>query len=102
MNYRRLIGKMESYRIRGSILSCVTEYLRKRTQVVIVNGTLSSSVPVVSGIPQGTVLGPLLFIIYINDLLDDIKSDGYLYADDTKLFHHISSQEDAITPTSTC
>ena len=48
------------------------------------------------GIPQGTVLGPSIFVIYINDLLDDITSDGLLFADDTKVFRKIVSREDAI------
>ena len=50
---------------------------------------------VVSGIPQGSVLGPLLFVIYINDILDNIDSDGLLFADDTKIFRCISSKQDA-------
>ena len=49
----------------------------------------------ISGIPQGTVLGPLLFVVYINDLLDNISSNGLMYADDTKIFREISSRADA-------
>ena len=61
----------------------------------MVNGVKSEIAPVISGIPQGTVLGPVLFVIYINDLLDNIKSDGLMFADDTKIFRHITSREDA-------
>ena len=51
----------------------------------------------ISGIPQGTVLGPLLFVIYINDLLDEINSNGFLFADDTKIFQQITSRHDALS-----
>ena len=49
-----------------------------------------------SGIPQGTVLGPLLLVVYINDILESITSDGFLFVDDTKLFRKITSKEDAL------
>ena len=52
--------------------------------------------PVISGIPQGTVLGPVLFVVYINDLLDDISSDGVMFADDTNVYRQIASLEDAL------
>ena len=63
-------------------------------QFVQINGKESSSLPVTSGIPQGSVLGPLLFVIYINDLPDKIKSTVYMYADDTKLYREIKSSDD--------
>ena len=93
--HRRLIGKMEAYGISGEILQWVKDYLHERTQTVLVNGEKSYTAPVLSGIPQGTCLGPLLFVIYINDLLDEIDSDGFLFADDTKIFRKIASQEDS-------
>ena len=67
-----------------------------RTQVVKVNGEESEAAPVLSGIPQGSVLGPLLFVIYINDLPECVTSDLYLFADDTKILKHITSEEDAL------
>ena len=93
--HRRLIGKMEAYGISGALLEWVKDYLHGRTQTVLVNGEKSYTTPVISGIPQGTCLGPLLFVIYINDLLDDIESDGFLFADDTKIFRKITSAEDS-------
>ena len=95
--HRRLLGKMEAYGISGTVLEWVRDYLNGRTQTVLVNGERSVTAPVISGIPQGTCLGPLLFVIYINDLLDDIESDGFLFADDTKIFRKITSPEDSIT-----
>ena len=92
--HKRLIGKLESYGISGCILDWVKDYLSGRTQTVLVNGEKSRTAPVISGIPQGTCLGPLLFVIYINDLLDDIESDGFMFADDTKIFRKIVSTDD--------
>ena len=86
--HRRLIGKLNAYGIKGNILNWISEFLCDRTQVVRVNGAQSAPAPVVSGIPQGTVLGPVLFVIYINE--------GFLFADDTKIFHKVTSQEDAL------
>ena len=74
-----------------NIISWVKNYLSDRTQCVIVNGVASDYLPVVSGVPQGSVLGPLLFLIilYINDLMDLNLSEGsslVLYADDILLY----------------
>ena len=94
--HRRLIGKLESYGVKGKILNWIKDFLSERSQIVKVNNAESSLAPVLSGIPQGSVLGPTLFIVYINDLLDDINSDGLLFADDAKIFTRISSKEDAL------
>ena len=64
--------------------------------MVTVNGESSWIGAVISGIPQGTVLGPLLFVVYINDILDNINSDGLLFADDTKIFRAITCKEDSL------
>ena len=74
----------------GRILMWIKSFLTGRTQVIEVNGSVSESAPVLSGIPQGSVLCPLLFVIYINDLPEAINSDSFLFADDTKVFHEIT------------
>ena len=93
--HRRLLGKLEAYGITGKILHWIEAFLTGRTQVVKVNGVSSKPASVISGIPQGSVLGPLLFVIFINDLLDNIESSGLLFADDAKLYRKIGSKSDA-------
>lgn len=94
--HMRLIGKLESYGINGQTLNWIKDFLIGRSQIVSVNGEKSYIGQVWSGIPQGTVLGPILFIIYINDILENIESDGFLFADDTKIYKIITSKEDAL------
>ena len=69
-------------------------FLNERTQYVSVNGNCSDETPVTSGVPQGSVLGPILFIYYINDMPDIVKCFIKIFADDTKTYNPISTQED--------
>ena len=92
--HKRLIKKLEAYGFGGKILRWIKNFLSNRTQRVSIKGVLSDPLPVESGVPQGSVLGPLLFLIYINDLLEGIESNGKLFADDAKLFKQIKSPND--------
>ncbi len=88
--HRRLLLKMQSYGLGTTLVNWVKDFLSNRKHCVNVNGTKSDWSNVSSGIPQGTVLGPTLFVLYINDMPDDIISQVYLFADDTKVFSPIS------------
>ena len=92
----RLVGKLKSYGISKEITNWVVSFLNNRFQTVTVNGCESSERPVLSGIPQGSVLGPMLFVLYINDLPDNVTGDAFsfLFADDTKLFSIINNVGD--------
>ncbi len=90
----RLISKIKNYGVHKSLLNWIHVYLQNRTQYVTIKNKTSTYHPVKSGIPQGTVLGPLLFVMYINDLPESVDSNIYMFADDTKLFKLITSHED--------
>ena len=96
VDHQILLQKLFQYGIRGKLLSWLTSYLSDRSQSVVVNGHHSKPEPVKSGVPQGTVLGPVLFIIYLNDLESCIKhSITSSFADDTRLKKTIQSTEDS-------
>ena len=84
--HRGLIFKTEQIGFRGTLLKWLSSYLMNRQQRVVIQGKHSSYQYVHAGIPQGSVLGPLLFLIYINDVCSNIKSIIQLYADNTSLF----------------
>ena len=92
-----LIAKLQKMCFNPSIVKWVADFLMHRVQYVVVNGESSNITPVLSGVPQGSVLGPMLFIIYVNDLLNiDIRTGNkiHLYADDVLLYRTISSNSD--------
>ena len=83
-----LLQKMNIYGIRGNVLNWFSSYLRNRKQTVIYNNHESDYKEIKCGVPQGSILGPLLFLIYINDLTNASKMfNSILFADDTSLFH---------------
>jgi retron-type reverse transcriptase len=92
--HRRLLHKMHRYKISEKVIKWVERFLSNRIQKVIVNGTESKCHHVTSGIPQGSVLGPMLFVIYINDMPEMVESSTYLFADDTKIFREIREEND--------
>ena len=81
-----IIFKMKQNGISGKVLNLLPNFLRNRKQRVVVNGQTSSWADVNAGVPQGSILGPLHFLIYINDLAAGLSSNAKLFADDTSLF----------------
>jgi len=102
--HQRLLSKLHSYGINSVLISWIKSFLCYRVQRVKVNSCLSDCKPVLSGIPQGSVLGPVLFVIFINDLplecLDLCKS--FLFADDAKLYKHINCELDSFVLNECC
>ena len=94
--HEKLISKLHFYGIRGKILSWVKDFLDSRSQAVVLNGVKSDKIAVSSGAPQGSALGPILFLAYINDLPDRVKH-RVSFADDTAIYLAISSIGESIT-----
>ena len=92
--HRRLLKKLAGYGIKGILLEWLKNFLNGRKQRVVINGKASEWTNVLSGIPQGSILGPVLFIIFINDLPGVVGSVCKLFADDCKLYKNIESEAD--------
>ena len=92
--HRRLLHKLHHFGIEGSLHQWISSFLVGRQQSVNIQGASSKPVDVMSGVPQGTVLGPLLFLMYINDLPDGLASKVCLFADDCVVYRPITSPSD--------
>ena len=90
MWHDRLIFKLNENGVTGNLLELIRDYLNGREQRVVINGCYSEWGSIKSGVPQGSVLGPLLFLVYINDLENGIKSSIRFFADDTSLFSTVN------------
>ena len=86
-----MLYKLKSFGISGELYNLLENYLSGRLQGVVLNGQSSSWRPVLAGVPQGSIMGPLLFLIYINDLPSELK----LFADDTSLFTVVKDKNES-------
>ena len=98
VNYNILLKKLEHYGIRGDALSWLTSYLSHRNQFVSVNGTSLPTSSITCGVPQGSFLGPLLFLVYIKDLpCSSKKLNVFLFADDTNIYFESDSPKKLVS-----
>jgi len=99
VSHSLLVHKLKTFGINGTLLQWFSNYLRKRTQSTVIEGVISAPTAVLSGVPQGSILGPVLFLLFINDMPSGIdnKCRLALYADDAKLYMQIKDINDCIT-----
>jgi len=96
MPHQRLLHKLHFYGVQGQTLRWVEAFLSHRTQQVAVEGKMSEKGQVTSGVPQESVFGPTIFLVYINDIGRGIKSSVKLIANDTMLYWRIRNQSDTL------
>ena len=96
VNHLKFLYKLSCFGVKGNtLINWIQSFLIGRTQTVVLDGESSEEVKVTSGVPQRSVLGPLLFLLYINDLHENIRSQVRLFADDTALYLTVTNMQDS-------
>ena len=95
VNHLKLLYNLSCFGVKGNTLNWIQSFLIGRTQTVVPDGESSEEVKVTSGVPQDSVLGPLLFLLYINDLPENIQSHVRLFADDTAVYLTVTNMQDS-------
>ena len=94
--HERLLSKLNYYGLSGNTHGWIKAFFSNRSQIVSINGTHSSTKPATSGVPQGFILGPVLFLLFINDISPDIQLNLRLFADDCVLYREIYNIHDQL------
>jgi len=92
--HRRLLVKLKHYNLNQQVIGWIESFLSSRRQRVVVDGYMSQEAAVLSGVPQGTILSLLLFLIFINDITENVSSPIHLFADDYLIYREIKSPSD--------
>ena len=95
VNHLKLLNKLSCFGVKENTLNYIQSFLIDRTQTVVLDVESSEEAKVTSGVPQGSVLGPLLFLLYINDLPENIQSQVRLFADDTAVYLTVTNMQDS-------
>ena len=98
MPHQRLLLNLKAHGIGDGTIDWIEQWLTDKRQRVVVDGKVSNWKSVLSGVPQGLLLGPLLFLIYINDLDENITSNVLKFADGTKVFRKVNTDGDTVSP----
>ena len=96
VNHSKLLWKLCQYGIRVNALSWIRAFLGNQSQTVVLKGEESESVPVTSGVPQGSVVGPILFLVYINNLPEELTTQVRLFADDTAVYLTVGGSDEKV------
>ena len=95
MPHYRLIKKLDAYEVKSTLLLWIKDFLNGHLQQVVLNGLASRTYTVSSGVPQGSVLAPLLFLLYVNDIPEHIECNISMFADDTKIYTAVKDIADS-------